>query len=173
MQTIITAIFLLLFSQSARGELVQIRLIDNLDEPRGYCIDIRGHKEQAKLDKDLQVHTCYSYQGLLGVDQAFEKILIRSGKFYLPYFDVCMEAEELMKGARLVLRKCNSNIMQDFEYTLNKQIKHAGEHNLCISVSKGKSRKGGGGSPTHLIRFLKIDECLEGEYQHSTWEMIN
>ena len=60
MRAIITALFLILFSQSAGAEIMEFQLTDKLDEPRGYCIDIRGHKESAKLDRGLQAHTCYS-----------------------------------------------------------------------------------------------------------------
>ena len=128
MRAIITALFLILLSQSAGAELMEFQLTDKLDEPRGYCIDIRGHKESAKLNRGLQAHTCYSYQGQIGVDQAFDKASVKLGKFYIPYFNVCMEAEELLKGASLVLNECTNDIKQNFTYTLNKTIKHMGKN---------------------------------------------
>ena len=141
------ALFLILFSQSAGAELIEFQLTDKLDEPRGYCIDIRGHKESAKLDIGLQAHTCYSYQGQIVVDQAFDKASVKLGKFCIPYFHVCTESEELIKGASLVLKKCTNNIKQNFTYTLNRTIKHVGKNNLCMTVAKDKSKKGGGGTP--------------------------
>mgnify|MGYP001237095665 FL=1 len=66
-----------------------------------------------------------------------------------------MEAEELKKGAGLILKECNNNITQDFEYTFDKQTKHAGEYNLCVTVTNGRSRRDRGGFPTHLVRFFK------------------
>ena len=74
MRLILTTIILSTLAQPAwSGNLVEIRLVDKLDEQRGFCIDIRGHKERAKVNRGLQAHTCYSYQGQLGVDQAFDK----------------------------------------------------------------------------------------------------
>ena len=104
--TLLTATFLTLFSTTAlAAELVEIQLLDKLDEARGYCIDIKGYKERAKVHRGLQAHTCYSYQGQLGVDQAFDKDLLQFGKFYMPVFDVCMEAENQNEGASLTLKK--------------------------------------------------------------------
>ena len=173
MRAIITALFLILLSQSAGAELMEFQLTDKLDEPRGYCIDIRGHKESAKFNRGLQAHTCYSYQGQIGVDQAFDKTSVKLGKFYIPYFNVCMEAKELIKGATLVLKECTNGIKQNFTHTLNKTIKHMGKNNLCVTVAKGKSKKGRGGTPPHLMRHLIIDDCQEVENQYNTWQMIN
>ena len=33
------------------GELIEIQLMHKLDDLRGFCIDIRGHKERAKIKK--------------------------------------------------------------------------------------------------------------------------
>ena len=33
------------------GELIEIQLMHKLDDLRGFCIDIRGHKERAKVKK--------------------------------------------------------------------------------------------------------------------------
>jgi hypothetical protein len=37
--------------------LVEIKLLDNLDDKRGFCIDIKGHKFKAKIERGLQAHT--------------------------------------------------------------------------------------------------------------------
>ena len=84
-----------------------------------------------------------------------------------------MEAKELIQGASLVLKECNNDIKQNFRYTLNRTIKHVGENNLCITVAKGKSRKGRGGTPSHLMRHLIIDDCQEVENEYNIWKMIN
>ena len=66
-----------------------------------------------------------------------------------------------------------NDIKQNFTYTLNRTIKHVGKNNLCITVAKGKSSKGGGGTPPHLMRYLIIDDCQEVKNEYNTWEMIN
>ena len=42
--------------------LVEIYAINQIDDKRGYCLDIKGHKLKAKIERGLQAHTCYSYQ---------------------------------------------------------------------------------------------------------------
>ena len=74
------------------GEVVEVVLVDRLDDPRGFCLDILGYKQRAKLDKGLQGHSCYSYQGQIGVDQGFDSDAIKAGRFHMPGFDVCMTA---------------------------------------------------------------------------------
>ena len=61
--------FLVTFSLPVTGEVVEIHSLNRMDDPRGYCIDIRGHKSKAKINNGLQAHTCYSYQGEIAVDQ--------------------------------------------------------------------------------------------------------
>jgi hypothetical protein len=54
------------------GGIVEIYSLNGLDDNRGFCIDIRGHKSKAKVNRGLQAHTCYSYQGEVAVDQGFD-----------------------------------------------------------------------------------------------------
>ena len=88
------------------GNWVEIQLVDKLDEQHGFCIDIQGHKERAKVNRGLQGYTCYPYQGQLGVDQAFDEQLIIRGKFYLHAFDVYIEAGGSVAVSRSNLKAC-------------------------------------------------------------------
>ena len=168
---LLRAKFLTLFNTKAPGsELVEIQLIDKLDETRSYCIDIKGYKERAKVHRGLQAHTCYSYQGELGVDQAFDKGLIQFGKFYMPTFDVCMEAKSLDEGAILTLKDCNNTAFQKFNFTSENQIKVSGKHDLCLAVESEKSKQGGGGTPVHLIRTLQLKRCSLVDLKYTAWK---
>ena len=169
---LLTATFLTLFSTTVPGsELVEIQLIDKLDETRSYCIDIKGYKERAKVDRGLQAHTCYSYQGQIGVDQAFDKGLIQFGKFYMPAFEVCMEAKSNKEGASLTLKDCNNTAVQKFDFSLENQIKVSGKHDLCLAVGSEKSKQGGGGTPPHLIRTLQLKSCSLTDLKYTAWKI--
>ena len=50
-------------SHALQKRVVEIYLTNQLDDERGFCVDIKGHKTRAKIDRGLQAHTCYSYQG--------------------------------------------------------------------------------------------------------------
>ena len=173
MRLIFTTIILTMLAQLVwAGTLVEIQLVDKLDEQRGFCIDIRGHKERAKVHRGLQAHTCYSYKGQLGVDQAFDEQLIRRGKFYLPAFDVCMEAGASVVGSRLNLEACNDTDEQRFEFTANDQIKLMSNDELCLAIDASGSKQGGGGTPLHLLRSLSLTNCEKSGARYTTWRMV-
>ena len=172
--TLVTVIFLALFSQMAWGNnLAELQLVSKLDDQRGYCIDIRGHKERAKVQRGLQAHTCYSYQGQIGVDQAFDASLIASGKFYLPAFDVCMAAENRTQGSRLILTRCTDQTLQKFALNSDNEIKLVANNELCSTVNDGESKEGGGGTPVHLMRRLTLESCATTKNDYKNWLISN
>jgi hypothetical protein len=157
----LTFLFYLIFllPNIVTGNLVEIYSLDQMDEPRGFCIDIRGYKSRAKTNSGLQVHTCYSYKGSIAVDQGFNLFNLDKGQFFLPAFDVCMEADSNTASASLRLRKCQDEELQKFEWDNIGRIYLASDTELCLTVAQGKSRKGRGGSPVHLIRNLSLELC--------------
>ena len=54
---LVVVLGLLSLSHNVSGEQVEIHLIDPVDEDRGYCIDIKGHKSKAKI----QMHKSYLF----------------------------------------------------------------------------------------------------------------
>ena len=63
-------------------ESFEIYLLEELDESRGYCVDVKGSKTNANPDNGLQAHTCYSYQGEISVDQKFDKTKLVEVLYY-------------------------------------------------------------------------------------------
>ena len=113
---------LLLLSRPVLGEWVEIHLIDLLDEDRGYCLDIKGFKSRAKIERGLQAHTCYSYQGNIAVDQAFDSFVFEKNRFYLPAFDVCVTAESMALAGSLKLQECKEEKLQKFGGTKRQNL---------------------------------------------------
>ena len=71
----ITALILCLaLNSQVSAEIIEIHSLDEMDDQRGFCIDVRGHKSKAKINSGLQAHTCYSYQGSIAVDQGFDSL---------------------------------------------------------------------------------------------------
>ena len=167
----IVVLGLLLITSSQADDNVEIYLQNQLDDPRGFCIDIRGHKLKAKIDKGLQAHTCYSYQGEISPDQGFSSHKLTKNQFILPSFDVCMEASSLTASANLRLRKCDRNKLQNFEWSNENKIYLIGNRKICLTVDQGQSRKGGGGSPVHLMRNLSLELCTESLNPYQTWSV--
>ena len=160
---------LLLITSSQADDNVEIYLLNQLDDPRGFCIDIKGHKLKAQINKGLQAHTCYSYQGKISPDQGFNSRKLIKNQFILTSFNVCMEASSLTPSANLRLRKCDRNKLQNFEWSNENKIRLTGNRKLCLTVDQGQSRKGGGGSPVHLMRNLSLELCNESLNPYQTW----
>ena len=155
-------------TEQVSNDNYEIYLLEQLNENRGYCIDIKGSKLNADPDNGLQAHTCYSYQGEVSVDQGFDNIKIDEDEFYMPFFDVCMEAENTSASSTLKLRGCNKNEKQKFKFNNNAEIVLNDNTNLCLTVSEN-SREGGGGTPTHLIRDLTLDNCSTDISSRQKW----
>ena len=102
------------------------------------------------------------------VDQGFDNVKIDEDEFYMPFFDVCMEAENTSATSTLKLRGCNKNEKQKFKFNNNAEIVLNDNTNLCLTVSEN-SREGGGGTPTHLIRDLTLDNCRTDISSRQKW----
>jgi hypothetical protein len=167
----LTVLFYLifLFPNIVTANLVEIYSLDQMDDQRGFCIDIRGHKSKAKINSRLQAHTCYSYQGSIAVDQGFDFLSLVKGQFRLPAFDVCMEADSNTASASLRLSKCQAKELQKFEWDNNGRIYLISNIKLCLTVAQGESRRGGGGSPIHLMRNLSMELCSEPLQAFQMW----
>jgi hypothetical protein len=153
------------------GGIVEIYSLNQMDDDRGFCIDIRGHKSKAKVNRGLQAHTCYSYQGEVAVDQGFDTSKLMENQFHLPAFNVCMEAESVTASATLQLTKCRDGQFQRFDWDKEGRIHLMDDENLCLTVAQGESRKGGGGSPVHLIRNLSMETCSDTLKTFQRWGM--
>ena len=151
------------------GDAVEVYLLNQLDDYRGYCIDIKGYKSKAKTSKGLQAHTCYSYQGKIAIDQSFDALKLIKNKFFLPAFNVCMEAVSAGVAANIRLSQCRDRKFQEFELDEKGRIHLISNLKLCLTVAQGQSKKGGGGSPVHLKRNLTLEHCSETLNHFQIW----
>jgi hypothetical protein len=154
--------------ETAYPETAEVYLLNNLNDTRGFCIDMTGYKTNADVNKALQAHSCYSYQGSVSVDQGFDVSKISNGEFSLPFFNVCMEVENADSSSGLILRGCDKNPKQQFVFEDDGKIKPVGNLSLCLTASDDY-REGGGGSPVHLIRDLSISGCDDSFSTRQRW----
>jgi len=156
-------------SQAAENT-VEVMLASNLDDARGYCLDIAGGKGiDAPLDKGLQAHTCYHYSGGILEDQGFDETLISKGQFKINYFNVCMSVPSVKKGSAILLSQCNEQDTQKFTLKENGQLVPLADSNLCVTVSSTEQKKGRGGSPVHVMRPLSLQECDTSRVEYQAW----
>ena len=149
-------------------ETAEVYLLNNLNDSRGFCVDMTGYKTNADVNKALQTHSCYSYQGSVSVDQGFDVSKISNGEFNLPFFNVCMEVENAKSSSGLILRGCDKNPKQQFVFEGDGKIKPVNDLSLCLTASDDY-REGGGGSPVHLIRDLSLSACDTSFSSRQSW----
>jgi hypothetical protein len=170
----LAALFFLPFAAQAEAPegTVEIMLVSNLDETRGYCLDIAGGKgANAPLDKGLQAHTCYHYTGAILEDQGFEEALISEGRFRIPYFDVCMSVTAIQIGATTSLEECSNSDNQKFTLKPNGQLVSQVDPTLCLTVNSLEKKEGRGAFPVHVMRSLSLQLCDETIRPYQTWSI--
>ena len=169
--TLVTILFISFLStpswSKSEVDLLEVKLLNNLDDKRGFCIDIKGHKFRAKISRGVQAHTCYSYQGEIAVDQGLDANKLKQKKLFFSYFDVCVHPTSSKNSFNLSLEKCDST--EEFVFSEDNTIRLKNNTNLCLTVAEGNSRKGGGGSPLHLIRDLSMKTCNQQNFVYKTW----
>ena len=117
------------FLRAEEGQF--FRILANLDEPRGYCLDIPGHKSGANTEAPLQLHTCK--YGIWHLDEMFHATPVaaapgKSAKNVLmlrmPHYELCVVARRLVEGGPVGLESCApipgcgiSKVMADSAHT--------------------------------------------------------
>jgi hypothetical protein len=154
-------------------ELVEIHLLDNLDDDRGFCIDIKGHKSRAKIERGIQAHTCYSYQGQISIDQGFKKHSITNSSFYILGFSVCMKVKSVNFKHEVILGKCDNMNLDSLTFSENNQIHLTKDKSYCLTVIENSLRTGKGGSPIHKMRDIGLLKCNKNINYLQKWGYRN
>jgi len=149
----------LLFCQPAvsYADAGLLRTIQPLDEPRGYCVDIRGEGQTLQLDGPLQLHTC-KYGAPLD-DQRFERTA--DGAIRAPAYNRCLEAARLQAGAQLLVRPCASAPIQQWTMAWGR-LSPASRSDLCVTVAGEKGEPAGTPtliSPVYHRRDAVLERC--------------
>lgn len=143
---------LLLSGYAAAETLVQVRLIDPLDEPEFYCLDLSGWGDHLKLDDPLQAHTCKTRGAS---DQMFA---IKDGKILVGDTGRCLEVAgsgKPLPGSAILARACSDSAMQAFTLEEDGRISITGS-DLCIAAGNESADASG---PSHVWRVLSAQRC--------------
>lgn len=147
---------------AASGDETLIQLIDPLDEPEFYCVDVPGFRDSLDLEGALTVHTCKPNSE----DELFV-FESEAGQLRMEAYGLCVEAAGATPGVSLFLRDCDpERPLQQFTFA-NDQVQ-LGE-TLCLAVSATDGEPTGG--PSHLRRDLTLQSCAEAESSLLQWKM--
>ena len=78
-------------------------LVDALDAPKRYCLDLEGYAYITDLDAPVIVHSCkegFFKDGTWMVDYP------QPGQIYVPWYELCVAAESPQQDADVVLQGC-------------------------------------------------------------------
>ena len=137
-----------------------IRLVDPLDEPEFYCVDVPGAGRGVRLKSALQAHTCKPLAQ--AADELFTLNHPSDGRIYMEAYELCVEAGAASTPAAhlaLYLKDCSDSPTQRFVYTADGLMQHVTDAGmvLCLSVAPGAGIPTGG--PSHLRRELSLQIC--------------
>ena len=139
-----------------------------------------SQNNDAGLDKPLRAHTCHSEQintlfagdfesGGISSDQGFDVSKISKGEFKLPFYNVCMEVENVGSSSGLVLRECDKNPKQQFVFEDDGKIKPVNDPGLCLTTSADYDWDGGGYKPIYIVRDLFMSACNPAFSERQSW----
>ena len=133
------------------------------------------------LDRPLRAHTCHSEQhqgnllggdfesGGISSDQGFDVSKISKGEFNLPFYNVCMEVENIGSSSGLILRECDQNPKQQFVFEDDGKIKQVDDLGLCLTTSADYGWYGGGYKPIYIVRDLFMSACNPSLSERQSW----
>ena len=140
---------------------VFIKLIDLLDDKRGFCVDIPGHRQGVNLAAALVVHTCKD--GFWNYDERFDEAALKDdGLLKMPTFDRCLAAKRAESGSALHLMPCDQASPRQGWGHVDGQLRLTASPNLCLAVADTASAvsRGTRNHPVrHLVRPLVLAAC--------------
>lgn len=175
---------------AVRGDRItitgQLRLMDNLDDPNGYCIDVPGFGNNVRLDLPLQAHTCKPG----AADQTFS-LSMTAAAFY-GYLDTserivwtwtgkdfCFTWTEFNSDSVIVLAECSKKREPEQLFKLHSDdlslpgapISFANvSDGRCVGVEEGPGEPAG---RNHLRRDLTLYRCSPSAPRWLiTWELV-
>jgi len=149
----------LLIPVAAFAENVEVTLKNGLDgNLNSYCLDIKGGGQNIDPSAGLQAHTCYSYRGDLGSDQAIDPEGIARGEFKVVAFDVCATMDGTEADAEVALSACDGSELQQFDFAENGAISPKSAPGMCLTAGQ-ETTFGRGGTSPHQIKTLTLQSC--------------
>jgi len=143
-----------------------IQLLDPLDEPEYYCVDVPGFGRSLNLQGALTAHTCKPGAD----DEMFLWDSPATGQISMPAYSLCMEAVGEEPGSTLHLGDCSDAPLQQFRHDDDGQIRldqGTADGELCLTVGAEAGEPTGG--PSHLRRSLTLETCGQVDASRRLW----
>ena len=137
------------------AEPALLRTTALLDEPRSYCIDIRGQAAAMRITEPLQGRTCTISQW---VDMLFDNARIAlDAHLYMPKYDLFLAAQFAEAGAGLVLESCAGGALQSWVHGETGALVLTEAPQPCVTLGAEAGINAGG--PGYVRRSLALAPC--------------
>ena len=150
-----------------QSDPVMIRLVNPLDEPEFYCIDIPGFGNNVRLDAPLMAHTLKRFGA---ADEMWVMNYPAEGQIYSPEYDLCIEVARAATGAQILLKKPSDSPLQRFELTAKGTLILKSHPEFGFAVAAGEGTKAGGRS--HLRRDMDLQKLSETNSALTAWKLV-
>lgn len=144
-----------------------IRLVDPLDEPEFYCVDIPGFRQNVRLEAPLMAHTLKRFGS---GDEMWTMDYPNEGQIFATEYGLCIEAASTVPGAALLLKEPSDSPLQRFRFNKDGTITLADHPSLGFAVAEGKGSKAGG--PSHLRRDMSLKTINETDATLTRWKLV-
>ncbi|MGI9271921.1 MAG: RICIN domain-containing protein [Woeseiaceae bacterium] len=142
-----------------------IRLVDALDEPEFYCLDLAGWGDHLQLDDPLQTHTCKNRRA------GDQKFYFADGRLRVAGFDRCVQIAgsggETLAGSAVIARTCSDNALQELSLDDDGRIR-VGDSGLCLGAGSDSTEASG---PSHMWRTLTAINCETAPSNLVSWQV--
>ena len=158
--------------KDAAAHEVFLRLKAPLDEPRGLCVDIPGHRERVNVNRPLVVHTCK--WEIWNLDERFDAEAVDRGELRMPAYGQCVGVATAAAGANVVLGPCDGASVRRWNVA-NGQIRLAAGPDLCLTVGTEPSQLTPGGRrlpSRHVARSLTLEPCRDSARDRQVWRRV-
>ena len=144
-----------------------VQLLDPLDEPEHYCLDVPGSGDTVELESPLLAYTC---KDGTPEDQTFVSNDPGPGQLRMPAYDLCLQSQGAWPTAAVHLAPCSDSGLQLFRLRDDQRIEMAvPDPGLCIAAAPGDGEPADG--PSQLQRDLGLQPCDTVPEALSQWSV--
>ncbi len=154
-------------SFQAYSQSMFLRSMYELEDPRGYCLDIPGFGARMQIDAPITTHTCkYSLPGF-DVDEIFEHA---DGKLRLVNYDRCLSADSMEAGSAVV-NSIDCNDAHPWEVHADGRVTPEADSGQCLTLAAERVfvNTSIGTLPPYSSRAITLEACTADASYRQRW----
>ncbi|MEO1057283.1 MAG: ricin-type beta-trefoil lectin domain protein [Actinomycetota bacterium] len=159
------------------GYVGRLQLIEALDDPAGYCLDVPGPATNLRLDLAAWAHSCHDEtepDQVLRFDEDGNGAL----RFLWEDYDLCLTADAVAAGSGFSYQPCDGGESQAFDATADGVFQLRGT-DLCLAAlnmdtgtADGDAGTGRDVAPGDRVRTLQLQPCATTTAALQQWVPI-